>query len=86
MAKIAAVYTALALVEPLKMIFKEVFPEAQLVNIVDDGLIGEVISNDGPTKSVKRRLLMCYEMGFESGADVVLNTCSPSTTFRQAYF
>ncbi|BER91290.1 aspartate/glutamate racemase family protein [Atrimonas thermophila] len=76
MAKIAAVYTALALVEPLKTIFKEVFPEAQLVNIVDDSLIGEVISSDGPTKSVKRRLLMCYEIGFESGADAILNTCS----------
>ena len=76
MFKIAAVYTAITLVELLTYIFQENFPEAQLVNIIDDSLIAEVIRNNGPTKSVKRKLFIYYEAGFESGADVVLNTCS----------
>ena len=76
MFKIAAVYTAITLVELLNYIFQENFPEAQLVNIIDDSLIAEVIRNNGPTKSVKRKLFIYYEAGFESGADVVLNTCS----------
>jgi len=74
--KVAAVYTGIVLVEPLKFIFQKSFPEAQLINIVDDSLIAEVIINNGLTRSVKKRLFVYYETAFESGADIVLNTCS----------
>ena len=76
MKKVVAVHTAMALVEPLAKIFREIMPEVKLNHIADDSLIQEVIANDGVTPAVRRRLLAYYQAAAESGADVVFNTCS----------
>jgi len=73
---VAAVYTALTLVEPIKELFRELLPDCRLINIVDDSLIQDVIRDGRPSPSVIRRLLVYYQAGFDAGADVILNTCS----------
>lgn len=76
MSTVAAVYTALALVEPIKELCRELIPNCRLINIVDDSLIQDVIRHGRPTPSVIRRLFAYYQAGFDAGADAILNTCS----------
>ena len=76
MIRIVAVHTAMALVEPLNKLFKELLPEVKLNHIADDSLIQEVIANNAVTPAVKRRLLAYYNAAADAGADVVFNCCS----------
>lgn len=77
MKTIVAIYTADALVEPLKDLHQEIIPDSRLINIIDDSLIQEVIKEGEVTNGVKRRLLRYFETAIKDiGADVVLNTCS----------
>jgi aspartate/glutamate racemase len=76
MKKIAAIYTALALVEPLKKLCSEHLPNYQLINILDDSVIGDVIRKGKVDSSIIRRLIDLYQCGVDAGADVIINTCS----------
>jgi Asp/Glu/hydantoin racemase len=76
MSIVAAVYTASAIVQPISEIFERKFPSHRLINIVDDGLIQDIIAGGGVSVATARRLLHCYMAGVDSGADVILNTCS----------
>ena len=49
MIKVAAIYTAKALMGPLQEMFDKELPEAKLINVCDDSLIFEVIDNNGVT-------------------------------------
>ena len=73
---VAAVYTAQAIVEPVSALFQEILPEVRLVNIVDGGLIQDVIRDGQVTTATARRLLHCYMGAVEAGAELILNTCS----------
>lgn len=76
MIKVFAVHTALAMIEPVTGLFREHLPEVKLNHIVDDSLIQEVIENNRVTPAVARRLLSCYHMAEDAGADIIFNTCS----------
>lgn len=76
MIKVFCVHTAMALVEPMNKLFKELMPEVKLNHIADDSLIQEVIANNAVTPAVRRRLLSYYNAAADAGADVVFNTCS----------
>ncbi|MBN2165141.1 MAG: hypothetical protein JW717_02580 [Marinilabiliaceae bacterium] len=76
MKKIFAVHTALAMIEPTTQLFKEHLPNVKLNHIVDDSLIQEVIANNKITPAVAKRLVNCYHMAVDAGADVIFNTCS----------
>lgn len=76
MIKVFAVHTALAMVEPITTLFKEHLPEVKLNHIVDDSLIQEVIANNAVTPAVAKRLVSCYHIAEDAGADIIFNTCS----------
>lgn len=76
MIKVFAVHTALAMIEPVTALFKEHLPEVKLNHIVDDSLIQEVIANNKVTPAVAKRLVDCYHMAEDAGADIIFNTCS----------
>lgn len=76
MIRIVAVHTAMALVEPLNLLFKEHLPQVKLNHIVDDSLIQEVIAHNAVTPAVRRRLLAYYQTAAESGAQFIFNCCS----------
>ncbi|MFO7657020.1 MAG: aspartate/glutamate racemase family protein [Bacteroidales bacterium] len=76
MKKVFAVHTALAMIEPISQLFKEHLPNVKLHHIVDDSLIQEVIANNSVTPAVARRLVNCFFMAVDGGADAIFNTCS----------
>lgn len=76
MKKVFAVHTALAMIEPTTQLFKEHLPDVKLNHIVDDSLIQEVIANNCITPAVAKRLVNCYHMAVDAGADAIFNTCS----------
>jgi aspartate/glutamate racemase len=76
MIKVAAIYTSKALLVPLQSMFDKLMPQAKLFNICDDSLIFEVISNDGITPAVTKRLINYYTAAEDAGADIIFNTCS----------
>ena len=76
MPTVAAVYTAQALVTPLGVVFAEEIPEWRVIDIVDGGLIRDIIRDGGVTVGTARRLMHCYSAAVDAGADVILNTCS----------
>ncbi len=76
MIRVFAVHTALAMVEPVTALFKEHLPEVRLNHIVDDSLIQEVIAHNAVTPAVAKRLVNCYHLAEDAGADLVFNTCS----------
>jgi Asp/Glu/hydantoin racemase len=76
MPTVAAIYTALNIVDPIKALFAELLPDARLINIADDSLIQEVIAAGGVTPAVTRRLVAYYQAAAQAGADLIFNTCS----------
>lgn len=73
---VGAVYTADAIVGTVSNLFKEELPECRLINIVDSGLIPDIIRDGGVTVGTARRLLHCCMAAQDAGVDVILNTCS----------
>ena len=46
------------------------------MNILDDSLIGDIISAGEVTQAVRERLLAYYDIAIQAGADIIFNTCS----------
>ncbi|MBN2610020.1 MAG: hypothetical protein JXB00_00525 [Bacteroidales bacterium] len=76
MTKVFAVHTALALAEPITALFREHLSDVKLNHIVDDSLIQEVIANNTVTPNVAKRLVNCFHLAVDAGADIIFNTCS----------
>ncbi len=76
MKTVAALYTAPALMGPLSELFRQELPAIRLINMVDSSLIQDVIAANAVTKPVVRRMLRYFESAEDTGADLILNTCS----------
>lgn len=74
--KIAMVYTGAGVVQALSAIAKRMYPECQIMNLLDDSLIADCVKAGGMGKNVRRRLLNIFQYAYEAGADCVLLTCS----------
>ncbi len=76
MISVFAVHTTSVMIGVTTELFKKHLPDIRLNHILDDSLIQEVIENNTVTPSVTKRLLSCYHMAIDAGADIILNTCS----------
>ncbi|MDA3938121.1 MAG: aspartate/glutamate racemase family protein [Spirochaetia bacterium] len=76
MKKVGVIHTFLNSVEDLKKLFKELVPEVEMINIIDDSLLKEVLANGGPTSGVVRRVCNYAQELEASGCDMILNQCS----------
>jgi aspartate/glutamate racemase len=77
MKTVAAIYTAISIIDPVKAIFRELMPGHRLVNIYDDSLVPDIIqATDGAVTGVRRRLLSYCQSSEDMGADLILSTCS----------
>lgn len=76
MATIAAVYTGQGLSGLVQAVFNEQLPGHKLVNIIDDGIIHQVMRDGKVTKAIVRRLFDYYRTAADAGADYIINTCS----------
>lgn len=73
---VAAFYTAPTLVSRITAMFADMMPGVRLVNLVDEGYIGQVIRDGCVTAASARRLLHHYWSAEEAGADYIFTTCS----------
>jgi Asp/Glu/hydantoin racemase len=73
---VAAVFTGPALVQPIGALCRELLPEYDVENIVDDSLLRDVIAAGHVTPAVRRRMFRYYEAGLDMGAALIFNTCS----------
>ena len=70
-------HTTPATPEPMKKVFQERYPDVQLVTILDDGILPEVIANDGiPTRAITKRLVEYGGMAQDQGASVFVCMCT----------
>lgn len=74
--KIAMIHTGCVTVAPLKKLVHEMYPEAEIMNIVDDSLLNDTINAGSMPIEVVQRMVQYALIAQNAGADVILNTCS----------
>ena len=72
--RIVMIHALAESIPPVRLAFQDVFPEAAVINLLDDGLI--IDFNDKLTPKLRRRMseLTCYSE--EHGADAIGPACS----------
>ena len=76
MKKVGVIHTSAVSLENLNSLFKEILPEVEVVNIIDDSLLDEVKKNNGITASIISRLCTYVQKMDELKVDLILNQCS----------
>lgn len=74
--RVAAVYTAAGIVDPCVQVFEDLYPDVELVNIVDSMLIFDINRAGAITPAIERRTMNYFRAAGNTGADAVLCTCS----------
>lgn len=76
MKTVAAIYTGIVIVDPVRKRFAQKYPDHRLINLLDDSLIADVIRAGRMTDTVLKRIFAyCREMEL-AGVDLILQTCS----------
>jgi Asp/Glu/hydantoin racemase len=75
-ARIALIHATPVAVEPIAQAFRDLWPEAETVNILDDGLSVDRASANELTPALSRRIMALAEYGLSTGACGILFTCS----------
>jgi len=76
MKKVAIIHTSAVSLEELKGLFKEILPEVEVINIIDDSLLEEVKKNDGLTSAIIGRMCTYAQVAEKLGVDLIFNQCS----------
>ena len=75
--KLALVSTGIGVVEPITAIVRELSPDTETFNIVDDCIVKSIAANQNVVPSwVFRRMAAYFTLAEEAGADATLLTCS----------
>jgi hypothetical protein len=74
--KVVIIHTSFVSVEALNDLFREIIPEIEVRNIVDDSLLPEVVANGSITPGIVQRITAYAQQAENWGADVILNQCS----------
>lgn len=75
--KVVIIHTSFISVDVLNGLFKEIVPDAEIRNIVDDTLLPEIMQNGGVTKAVRARYCAYARQAAEViHADLIFNQCS----------
>jgi len=75
--KLALVSTGIGVVEPITAIVRELSPDTETFNIVDDCIVKSIAANQNVVPSwVFRRMAAYFTLAEEAGADAALLTCS----------
>ena len=74
--KVVVIHTSPVTLDVLKALFKEIIPNVRMINIIDDGILQDLITYGGTTPSIIRRVCQ-YAIEAEAlGADAIFNQCS----------
>lgn len=74
--RIALVHAVTVAVDPVQHAFKEGWPEAELVNILDDALSPDRARDADLTPAMSERIMMLGSYALSTEADGILYTCS----------
>jgi len=75
-ARIALIHALSLSLAPVLQVFEEHWPEAELVNILDDSLSVDLRRAQTLTGQITRRIISLGEYAHDAGADAILFTCS----------
>jgi aspartate/glutamate racemase len=76
MTRIALIHAVTVAIDPIRAAFAELWPDAELVNILDDGLSPDRARDDELTPALCRRIGDLGRYALSTGAQGVLYTCS----------
>lgn len=83
---VALVHTTPLAMGPANAACQEIYPEAQIKNIVDDSLLADLQDNDGViSHELRKRLAILVKYGAATGADAILLTCSSYSPCAQDF-
>ncbi|WP_373497097.1 aspartate/glutamate racemase family protein [Aquiflexum sp.] len=74
--KVAIVHTSFISVDAIIAFFKEIIPEVELINIVDDSLLAEVMDTGYATDRVYQKMETYFKNAALMGVDAIFNQCS----------
>ncbi len=74
--RIALIHAVTVAIGPVKAAFRELWPEAECVNILDDSLSVDREREGRLTAEMRGRIIALAEYGRSTGADAILFTCS----------
>ena len=77
--QIGLLHTVGFLADMFRDLFRESIPDVNSFHIVDEGIIKQLMENDGLTPAIVRRIAMQANLAVESGADLILFTCSSTS-------
>ncbi|MGI6568821.1 MAG: aspartate/glutamate racemase family protein [Erysipelotrichaceae bacterium] len=76
MKKVVMIHTSPVSLTELKNLVKEIVPEVELVNIIDDSLLEEVKSNGNITPGIISRMMSYVQCADSLNPDLIFNQCS----------
>lgn len=76
MARIALIHAITTSLEPIETAFRELWPEAERVNILDDSLSVDRSKDAELTPAITERIGALGDYAVATGADAILYTCS----------
>ena len=74
--KVVLIHTSPVSLNDLKALFKEIVPEVEMVNIIDDSLLEEVKKNNGLTPDIISRMCAYVQVADSMHPDLIFNQCS----------
>lgn len=77
--QIGLLHTVGFLADMFRDLFRETIPDVKSFHIVDEGILKQLMENDGLTPAIVRRVAMQANLAAESGADLILFTCSSTS-------
>lgn len=80
--KLAIIHTTPATIQSLTELAKELFPEVELIHMLDDSMLHDMVAKRS-TDKVEQRWLTYADMAVLAGADVVLSACSTVGEFAE---
>ena len=75
-ARVALIHAVKVAIAPVEDAFKRLWPEAKLVNLLDDSLSVDRASSVELTPEMKKRIAALAAYAVDGGADAILYTCS----------
>ena len=79
MKKVVVLHTSMVSFDLLNSLFKEIIPEVQVMNIVDEDLLDTLNRNRGITKSIIKRVCQYAIEAEAAGADLLFSQCSSTS-------
>lgn len=76
MTRIALIHAVTVAIDPIRQAFDELWPEADIVNILDDGLSPDRARDADLTPAMRHRIIDLGRYALSTGADGILYTCS----------